>query len=261
MNIVVCAKQVIDSEAPPVNFRIDEATKKGEMLGCSLVIDSYGEYAVEAALRLKAANGGKVTVITMGAGLEANVVKKSLAMGADELILLEDDAFGNVDGYGTAYGLSLTIKKLGSFDLILTGREASDTNGGQTGSGIAEILGLPCVTFAKQIDIADGVAKVQRMITDGYEVVSVPLPAVITVSNEIGEVRYPTMKGIMAAKKAKPTVYTSADIGMDVAAHKKSNLIRLYQEVHEARCEIAKGESPEEMAGNLAEMLRAAKIL
>jgi electron transfer flavoprotein beta subunit len=261
MNIVVCAKQVIDSEAPPVNFKIDEANKKGEMQGIAPVIDPYGEYAVEAALRLKAAIGGKVTVITMGTGLVTNVVKKPLAMGADELILLEDDAFGDVDGYGTAYGLSLAIKKLAPCDLILTGREASDTNGGQTGSGIAEILGLPCVTLAKQIDIDDGRAEVQRMITDGYEVVTVPLPAVITVSNEIGEVRYPTVKGIMAAKKVKPTIYTSADLGMDASAHRKSNVIRLFQEVHEAHCQFVKGESPEEMAGNLAEMLRAGKIL
>jgi electron transfer flavoprotein beta subunit len=261
MNIVVCAKQVIDTEAPPASFRIDEANKKGEMEGYPPVIDPYGEYAVEAALRLKAATGGKVTVITMGTGLVASVVKKPLAMGADELILLEDDSFGDVDGYGTAYGLSLAIKKLDRCDLILTGREASDTNAGQTGSGIAEILGLPCVTLAKQIDIDDGRAKVQRVITDGYEVVTVPLPAVITVSNEIGEVRYPAMKGIMAAKKAKPTIYTSADLGMDASAHSKSNVIRLFGTVQEAHCEFVQGESPEEVAGNLAEMLRAAKIL
>lgn len=261
MNIVVCAKQVIDSEAPPVNFRIDEANKKGEMQGIQPVIDPYGEYAVEAALRLKAANGGKVTVITMGTDLVANVVKKVLAMGADELILLEDDAFKDVDGYGTAQSLAAALKKLEPWDLILTGREASDTNGGQTGSGIAEILGLPCVTLAKKIDVDGSQAKVERMITDGYEVVTVPLPAVITVSNEIGEVRYPKVKGIMAAKKIKPTVYTAADLGIDVGAQRKSNLIRLFQEVHEAKCEFVEGESPEEVAGNLAEKLRAAKIL
>lgn len=261
MNIVVCAKQVIDSEAPPVNFRLDEVNKKGEMIGISPVIDSYGEYAVEAALRLKAAHGGKVTVVTMGTDLIANVVKKVLAMGADELVLLEDDAFKDVDAYGTVYGLTMAIKKLEPWDLILTGREASDTNGGQTGPGIAEMLGLPCVTLAKKIDVDGTQARVERMITDGYEVVTVPLPAVITVSNEIGEVRYPTVKGIMAAKKMKPTTYTAADLGIDVAAQKKSNLIRLYQEVHEASCEFVKGESPEEMAANLAEKLRAAKIL
>lgn len=260
MNIVVCAKQVIDPEAPAQYFKIDEANQTAEMQGNQPVLDPYGEYALEGALRLKAAHGGKVTVISMGAGLVANVVKKALAMGADELILVEDDAFGDVDGYGTAYGLSLAIKKLGPCDLILTGREASDTNAGQTGSGIAEMLGLPCVTLAKQIDIGDGGARVQRVITDGYEVVTVPLPAVITVSNEIGEVRYPTVKGIMAAKKVTPTAYTSADIGMDAPVPRKSRKVRLFQEVREARCEFIQGESAEEMAGNLVEKLRAAKI-
>ena len=261
MNIVVCAKQVIDPEGPPRDFKIDEVNQSAAMLGSPLVLDPYSEYALEAALRLKADKGGKVTVITMGTGLEANVVKKSLAIGADELILLEGDAFGDLDGYGTAHGLSLAIKKLDGCDLILTGREASDTNGGQTGSGIAEILGLPCVTLAKKIDIDGRQAKVERVITDGYEVVTVPLPAVITVSNEIGEVRYPTMKGIMAAKKAKPTIYTLTDIGMDAPVPRKAKKIRLFQEIHEARCEFVNGESPEEMARNLADMLRAAKIL
>ena len=261
MNIVVCAKQVIDPEAPSAVFSIDEASKKGiNTDGSPPVLDPYGEYALEAALKLKAAAGGKVTVITMGTGLVTNVVKKSLAMGADELILLEDEAFGDMDAYGTAYGLSLAIKKLGGFDLILTGRESSDTNAGQTGSGIAEILGLPCVILAKQIDIDGGQVKVQRVITDGYEVVTAPLPAVITVSNEIGEVRFPTMKGIMAAKKITPTIYKSADVGMDASVSRKSKMMKLYQEISEAHCEFIKGESPEEMVGNLTERLRAAKL-
>ncbi len=261
MNIVVCVKQVIDPEAPSTVFKIDEATKKGlNTDGSPPVLDPYGEYALEGALRLKAAQGGKVTVITMGTDMVANVVKKTLAMGADELILMEDDAFADMDAFGTVHGLSLAIKKLGEYDLILTGREASDTNGAQTGPGIAETLGLPCVTLAKQIDIGAGEARVQRVITDGYEVVTVPLPAVITVSNEIGEVRFPTMKGIMAAKKMKPTVYTPTDIGMDAPVPRKSKMVRLYQEVTEAHCELIKGESPEEMAENLTERLRAAKL-
>lgn len=260
MNIVVCIKQVIDPEAPSTVFQIDEGTKKGRNADDSPpVLDPYGEYALEGALRLKADKGGKVTVITLGAEFEANVVKKSLAMGADELIQVEDDSFKDLDAYGTVYGLSQAIKKLGEYDLILTGREASDTNGGQTGSGIAETLGLPCVTLVKQIDIEGSEAKVQRVITDGYEVVTVPLPAVMTISNEIGEVRFPTMKGIMGAKKMKPTVYTPSDIGMDTAPA-KSKMVRLYQEVSEAHCEFIKGESPEEMAANLTEKLREAKL-
>ena len=259
MNIVVCAKQVIDPEAPSANFKIEN--QKAVMQGNAPVLDPYGECALELAIRLKAALGGKITVITMGSGLVSSVVKKSLAMGANELIQLEDDAFADADAYATAYGLSLAIKKLDGCDLILTGREASDTNGGQTGPGIAEILGLPCVTLAKQIDINDGQAKVQRVITDGHETVTVSLPAVVTVSSEIGEVRLPTIKGIMGAKKIKPTVYTAADIGLDVSAQRKSTIVQLFQPVHEANCEFVEGESAEEIAEMLAEKLRAAKIL
>ena len=261
MNIVVCVKQVINPEAPPANFRIDEAKQTAVMQDSAPVIDPYGEYAVEAALKLKAAVGGKITVITMGTGLVGNVVKKPLAMGADELILLEDGAFEDLDGYGTVLGLSKAIEKLNGYDLILTGREASDTNAGQTGSGIAEMLGLPGVTLARQIDMENDRVKVKRVITDGYEVVTAPLPAVVTVSNEIGEPRYPSMKGIMAAKKIKPTIWSSADLELEMPIQRRSQKIRLFQSVHEGRCQFVEGESAEEMAENLAEMLRAEKVI
>ena len=131
--------------------------------------------------------------------------------------------------------------------------------------GIAEILGLPSVTLAKKVDIANGTAKVERVTTDGYEVVEVPLPAVITVSNEIGEPRYPTIKGIMAAKKIEPTVWKPADIGVDSSqvgtAGRRTNMLRLFQPVYEGECEIAEGNTPEEAAANLALKLREAKIL
>ncbi|MDR2017539.1 MAG: electron transfer flavoprotein subunit beta/FixA family protein [Syntrophobacterales bacterium] len=260
MNIVVCVKQVIDPEAPSSVFRIDEATQKGKNIDDSPpVLDPYGEYALEGALRLKADKGGKVTVISIGNDFDQNAMKKSLAIGADELILVEDDSLKDLDAYGTVCGLVQAIKKVGDYDLILTGREASDTNAGQTGSGIAEAMGLPLVTLVQQIDIDGSQAKIQRVITDGYESVTIPLPAVLTISNEIGEVRFPNMKGIMAAKKMKPTVYGPGDIGMDTVP-KKSKMVRLYQEVSEAHCEFIKGESPEEMAVNLAEKLREAKL-
>ena len=156
-------------------------------------------------------------------------------------------------------------RKIGKYDLILCGREASDTNAGQTGPGIAEILGLPGVTLAKKIEITDSKAKVERVTADGYEVIEVPLPAVITVSNEIGEPRYPTIKGIMAAKKITPVVWKPADIGVEPprlgAAGRRAKMLRLFQPVHEGKCELADGDTPEEAAANLALKLREAKIL
>ncbi len=265
MNMVVCVKQVIDPEAPPASFKIDPITQKATMQGAAPVIDPYGEFAVEAALRVKDAKGGKVTAISLGVNLQREVVKKPLSMGADELILLEDAAFDGGDSWSTAYALAMTIKKLGQYDIILCGREASDTNAGQVGPGIAEILGLPCVTLAKKIDVLDGKTKVARMTAEGYEVVDVSLPAVITVSNEIGEPRYPTIKGIMAAKRKEPIVWKPADIGVTPeqigAAGRKTKMLKLFQPVRESKCEIIEGESPEQVAQNLALRLRAAKVL
>jgi electron transfer flavoprotein beta subunit len=264
MNVIVCVKQVIDPEAPPASFKIDAATNKATMQGASPVIDPYGEYAVEGSLKIKEAKGGKITAISMGINLLREVVKKPLSMGADELVLLEDEAFVDGDSWSTAYALAMAIKKIGEYDLILCGREASDTNASQTGSGIAEVLGLPSVTLVRKIDITDSTAKVERVTTDGYEVVEVPLPAVITVSNEIGEPRYPTIKGIMAAKKIEPIIWKPADIGVEPsqigAAGQRAKMLKLFQPVHEGECELAEGETLEEAAVNLALKLREAKI-
>jgi electron transfer flavoprotein beta subunit len=265
MRIIVCVKQVIDPEAPPTSFKIDAAGLGAAMQGVPPVIDPYGEYAVEAALHIKDAKGATVTVLSMGVNLLREVVKKPLSMGADELILLEDEAFASGDSWSTASALAMAIKKLGQYDLVMCGREASDTNAGQTGAGIAEILGLPSVTLARKIEVSDGQARVERATDDGYEVIEVPLPVVITVSNEVGEPRYPTVKGIMAAKRVTPAVWKPADIGVVPAqsggAGRRTRVLRLFQPVHEGKCELMTGDTPEEAAAKLALKLREAKIL
>jgi electron transfer flavoprotein beta subunit len=186
-------------------------------------------------------------------------------MGADELVLLEDEAFAEGDSWSTAYALAMAIKKIGDYDLIFCGREASDWNAGQVGSGIAEILGLPSVTLAKKIDITDSKARVERVTADGYEVIEISLPALVTVSNEIGEPRYPTIKGILAAKRTEPIIWKPADIGVEPsqvgAAGRRSKILRLFQPIHEGKCDIIEGESLEEAAANLALRLREAKVL
>jgi len=266
MNMIVCVKQVIDPEAPPATFKIDSATNKVvPPQGMSPVVDPYGEYAVEAALKIKDALGGKITAISLGTKQLRDVVKKPLSMGADELILLEDEAYDEGDSWSTAYALAMAIKKVGEYDLVFCGREASDWNAGQVGSGIAEILGLPSVTLVKKIDITDGKAKVERLTDDGYDVVEVSLPALLTISNEIGEPRYPTIKGIMAAKKKDPIIWAPADLGVESAqigaAGRRVKMLKLFQPVHEGKVEIIEGESPEEAAVNLALKLREAKVL
>ena len=266
MDMIVCCKQVIDPEAPPATFKVDTATNKVvPPQGVPPVISPFDEQAVEAALRIKDAKGGKITAISLGVNLQRDVVKKPLSMGADELILLEDAAFTEGDSWSTAYALAMAIKKVGKFDLIFCGRQASDWDSGQVGSAIAEILGLPSVTIAKKVEAADGKVKVERVTADGYEVVEVTLPALITVSNELGAARYPTIKGIMAAKRKEPTVWKPADIGVDPAtigaAGRRTKLVKLFQPVREGKCEVLTADTPEEAAVKLAQKLREVKAL
>ena len=264
--MVVCCKQVIDPEAPPASFKID-ATSNSVVPPASVppVISPFDENAIEAALRVKDAEGGSITALSLGNDLLREVVKKPLSMGADELILLEDEAFAEGDSWSTAYALAMAIKRIGEYDLVFCGRQSADWDSGQVGSGIAEILGLPIVTLTKKIDISDGKARVERVITDGYEIIEVSLPAVITVSNEFGEARYPNMRGIMAAKRKEPTVWKPVDIGIDPAqagvSGRRTKLLKLFQPVRDGSCEIIEGESPEEAGVNLATKLREEKIL
>jgi electron transfer flavoprotein beta subunit len=186
-------------------------------------------------------------------------------MGADELVLLEDAAFDEGDSWSTAYALAMAIKKIGEYDLIFCGRQAADWDAGQVGAGIAEFLGIPSVTLAKKVEISDGKARVERVVADGYEVLEVELPVLITVSNELGEPRYAALKGIMAAAKKQPIIWTPEDIGADRsqvgAAGRHMKLAKLFQPVKEGKCQIIEGENVEEAAVNLALKLREAKII
>jgi len=266
MNMIVCVKQVIDPEAPPASFKIDASSNQVvPPPGIPPVISPFDEQAVEAALRIKDAQGGKITTISLGINLLRDVVKKPLSMGADELVLLEDEAFIDGDSWSTAYALAKAIEKIGEYDIIFCGRQAADWDAGQVGSGIAEILGLPSVTLARKVEVSDGKARVERVAADGYQVVEVSLPALITVSNELGEPRYATIKGIMAAKRKEPIIWKPADIGVEPskigASGRRTKMLKLFQPVREGACEIVEGESPEEAAVNLAQRLREAKLL
>jgi electron transfer flavoprotein beta subunit len=266
LNMIVCCKQVLDPEAPPASFKIDPSTNKViPPPGVPPVVNPFDEQAVEAALRIKDLQGGKITVLSLGNNLLRDVVKKPLSMGADELILLEDEAFEGGDSWSIAFALATAIKKVGEYDIIFCGRQAADWDAGQVGSGIAEILGIPSVTLAKKVEATDGKARVERVISDGYQVIEVTLPALITVSNELGEARYATLKGIMAASKKQPVVWKPADIGLDSsqlgAAGRKTKLLKLFQPVKEGKCEIIGGDTPAEAGTKLAERLREAKII
>jgi electron transfer flavoprotein beta subunit len=264
--MIVCVKQIADPEAPPGSFKVDEATKSViPAPGVSQVVSPFDEQAVEAALRIKDAYEGKITVLSLGKDFVMDVIRKPMAMGADELILLQDPAFEGADSRSTAYALAMAIKKVGEYDLIFCGRQAADWDAGQVGSGIAEFLGIPSVTVAKNVELVDGKVKVERVITDGYEVIEVSPPVLITVSNELGEPRYPKLKGIMAAARKEVPTWTAPDIGADTsqlgAAGARAKLLKLFVPVKEGKCEIIEGENPEDAAVNLALKLRESKLI
>ena len=263
VNMIVCAKQVVDPETPASAFRVDQEAKRVVPApGIPPVVNGFDENAVEVALRIKDAVGGNITILSLGTGFVMDVMKKPLSMGADQMVLLQDDAFENLDAFATAQALAAAIKKIGEYDLILCGRQASDWDNAHVPIGIAEFLGLPCVTIAQKVEVKDGTMIVERALPDGYEVFEAPTPAVVTVSNESGEPRYPTLRGIMAATRKTPTTWTLSDLNLDASAvASKTSLQDLFIPVSEGQCEFIEGEDEADAGRLLALKLREAKLI
>ncbi len=263
MRIIVCMKQVPDPSASSTGVKVDSEAKRVIMpQGTPPVLSPFDENALEAALKLKDAQGARITVISAGRNLAKQVLRRSLAVGADELILLEDNDFEKLDSYATSQILATAIRQAGEYDLILCGRQASDTDAGQVGSGIAEILTIPCITAACKIDISDGKAVVERVVSDGIEVVETQTPALVTASSEIGELRYPPLKNVMAAQKIPITVHNRQALGIDLSPMKKLNLVTLSAPPgRTTQCQFIETETPEEAGTSLALKLREARLL
>jgi electron transfer flavoprotein beta subunit len=264
LKIIVTAKQVIDPEIPKSAFKID-ATSKRVTVPASFppVVNGFDEHAVEAALRIKDAQEAKVTVLALGKHFSIDVMRKLLAMGADEMILVQDPAIEDtIDSRVTAQLLSAAIRKIGAFDLILCGRQASDWDNAQVPLILTEELGVPCVTIAKKIDVSNGMVRVERVIPEGLEVVEVALPALVTVSNELGLPRYPTMRAIMAANRKRPSMWKLADLGVDPAMLQPHlQLVDLFVPVHDQACEFIDGSDEREVAHKLFQKLRDARLI
>jgi electron transfer flavoprotein beta subunit len=267
LQIIACVKQVPDPEAPASSFKVDEAAKKVvPAAGVTPVISQFDALAVEAALRIKDTVGdAKITVISMGPETARDVIKHSLAMGADEGVLITDAALNNGDSYTTALAISKAIQKIGDFNLVLCGRQATDWDAGVVGYGIAEMLGIPSVSLAKSVVMQDSKVVVERVLAEGYDTIEAPTPALVTVSNELGEPRYPKLQQIMMAARKQVTIWGAGDLGLDAstagAGGVRLNLERLFQPVSEVECEIMEGETPEETATKLAQRLREQKII
>src|SRR5215471_5057216 len=238
MDIVVTVKQVPDPDNL-TQIKIDEANKKVvPPAGVAPVMNGYDANALEEALRLKEQLGGKVTVISLGGDSARDTLKRAIAMGADAAVHINDPSLNDADSATTAHALAAAIKKLDHFDLVLSGRQASDTDGGQVHLGVARNLGIPAVAPVQKIEAAsDDSLIAERIVEDGYQRLKVRLPALLGVSSEMNEPRYPPLKGIMAAGRAQIPVLTAADLGLGEASP-KVQLRRLYVETREAKVEL-----------------------
>lgn len=266
MKFLVFVKQIPDPDIPPVNFRVDPQTNRVvPPPGSSPAISTYDELAVEATLRLRDELGGEITVISLCNDPLMNVVKKPLAMGSDDLILLQDPAFDGGDAFTTAKVLAAAASKVGDYDMILTGRQAGDWDNGQVGSYLAEFLGIPCIINIGRLEVRDGNIRGDRTIADGREIIEAPLPALVTAGDEVGVARYPKLRDIMAAGRKQPVVWNAQDLGLDPGAVGDAGALtkvrRLYVEDKVSECEIIEGETPAEAGVNLALKLREMKII
>lgn len=210
MKIVVCVKQVPDTWADKRLAAGDKTLDRESVEG---VMNELDEYAVEEALRLKEAHGGEVTVVSMGPAKVAETIRKALSMGADAAVHLVDDGLHGSDAVQTSYALAQAIRTL-EWDLVICGTESTDARMGVVPAMLAERLGVAQLTSARSVVITDRTARIERLTDYGYDVVEAELPAVLGVVEKINEPRYPSFKGIMAAKKKPFTTLSAADAGI-----------------------------------------------
>lgn len=208
MDILVCIKQVPDT----AEIKIDPVTNTLIRAGVPSIVNPFDKNALEAAVQLKEAHGGSVTVISMGPPQAKVALKECLSVGADKAVLISDRLFGGSDTFATSYILASAIKKLGKFDLILCGKQAIDGDTGQIGPEIAEHLGITQVTFAAKIEVKDDTVIVNREHDEGYEVIEAKFPVVCTVVKSINEPRYASIKSKMKSNRTVIDELTVADL-------------------------------------------------
>jgi len=252
LQIIVCVKQVPDPEGPADAFKVDPEAKKVTPVGIPPLINPFDENALEVALRIKDHHSAKVIVISMGEKLAQPVLRKTLACGADDLILLMDSCFKDLDSYSTAYVLSTAIKGIDSYDLILTGRHAADWDFGVTGLIIAEMLRIPGINVARKVEIREDSVLVEKLSDDGYEVVKASIPALVTMSNEAGELRNPNFKAILDAVKKPIQIYNAENLKLDLQKLAAREIFGLSTFQSRRQCYFLEGESSQGKGENLA---------
>ena len=259
MNIVVLVKQVPDSWAEK---RLDPATSTVDRDSVDAVMNELDEYAVEEALQIKESQGGEVTVLSMGPARSVETIRKALAMGADKAVHLLDDSLAGSDALQTSAALAAALGTL-SYDLVVLGSESTDARMSVMGALLAERLGVPQLSNARKVEPNGSTVRIERLTDTGYEVVEASTPAVVTVVEKINEPRYPSFKGIMAAKKRPLTTLTVADAGIDPGqvglANAPSRVASFQEAPPRGAGQIVKDEG--DAGSKVAEFLVAQKIL
>jgi electron transfer flavoprotein beta subunit len=260
LNIVVCVKQTPDTAAT-----VTVQDGKVSWGDAALVINPWDEYAVETALRLKEAQGGKVTALSMGPEAAREAIKHALAMGCDEALLVSDPAITAPDSLAASAVLAAAVKKLGEVDLLFFGRQAVDSDTGLTAAQVARRLGWPALTLVAAMGAVDPSARtvvVERMLDEGRQEIKAPMPAVISVVKEICEPRYPSFMGIRKASKTPIPVWSLADIGLEAAPASALAWPEVFAPPKvETKCEMIEGDSAQAKAAKLAERLIEEKVI
>ncbi len=255
MNIVVCVKQVPGT----TEIKIDPETNTLVREGVESIINPFDAYALEEGVRLRERYGGKVTAISMGPPQAEEALRETISLGADEAVLISDRAFAGSDTWATSYVLSRALARIADYDLVICGRQTLDGDTGQVGPGLAEMLGVPFVSYVSRVEEAkDGLMTVQRMVEEGYEVIEAALPAVITVVKEINVPRLPSLRGSMKAKTAQIPVWTAVDIGAEPdkagIAGSPTRVVKVFFPQRTRASEMLEG-TPEEQVEQLVEKL------
>ncbi len=263
MRIIVCIKQVPDTEELG-KVKINPATNTLKREGVSSIINPFDENAVEEALRLRERKGGKVTALSMGPPQAEEALRKTLAMGVDRAILLSDKAFAGADTLATSYVLAVAIKKIGEFDLILSGKQAIDGDTAQVGPGIAEWLSIPQLTYIRKLEVNDNKVRAERVLEDSFEVVETSLPCLVTVTKDINEPRYPSLRGLLKAKKEEIPIWSCHDLSVERkrvgADGSPTQVIKIFTPQPPGKGEILSGEISE-VADRLIREIKKRKIV
>jgi electron transfer flavoprotein beta subunit len=253
MNVVVCVKQIPDPNNP-YSLADGRLNRSGQN-----VLDPGDEFGVEAALQLTEANGGEVTVLSMGPDSAMEAIRRALSMGAHKGILVTDDGLKGADALVTARVLAKAIERAG-FDLVIAGVESTDGYTGTVPGMVAQLLGAPQATFAKALEVKDNLLHVQRQTEKGYDDVECPLPAVVTVTAGVNEPRYPTFKGIMQAKSKPVDTVTASDLGLSADDIKATQSVANVTPAP-ARGAGEKFEDDGTGAAKIADFLKEAKVI